>query len=228
MTSSNVVLNMASDDTRTMEEEVNLTIPEVIDLIEMAVNSHPKIVTIRPYEVAITTMETVIAKLTTLQLDLVEVLSDSPVVKEFIYLLLTGYIKTRNVLNKKLQISPFTVIYIPEKSLVDPSVINVSGQFVYKGKPVMSLYNKVVFEDIIQRSYDVRTDINLVDALMQSPDADIWNKIGAKSHLEFDIQTMTNLEVATLMNEGSLELSLLSSFPNVRKKKIEKLLTLLG
>lgn len=227
MTSSSVVLNMASYEEDSTPDDIDLSIPEVIDLIELAVNSNPQLIDVRPYEVALTSIENAISQTSGVYLNLVEAISDSETLREFVYLLLNGFIKTRNSLKKKIKPQPFTVVYIPEKALIDPSVINISGQYTYKGKPVISFYNKSIFEDIIHRSYDVRSDMNVLDTIMDSTDSDLWNKIGVDTYIEFDIQTMTNLEIATMVMEGSVTNDIIDKLPNTRKNKINNLLNLL-
>ena len=208
------------------DETVDLTIREVMDLIESVVQQYPQLSKVRPYDQAINGISTAILKTMSISIDLDEVITSDDTVREFVYLLLNGYLNTRSMVDKGMSDSHIKVVYVPESSLQsDPAIINVSGKYVYKGVPVIHIYNKAVFDDIAYRAYGVGSEASVVDTIMNTDDD--WKEIGVVSTVEFDIQTLTNLELATSIIEGSITCDMLKGFPEVRKKKIKQLITLI-
>lgn len=227
MTNNNLVFT-ANTDPILEEEELNLNMSDVMGLIHASIELHPDIVTMRPYEAAIESLSRAILEDNHIDLDMTGVISESDEVKEFLFLLFNGFIATKETLATGKNPQSMAIVFTPKKMLSDPSMISVGGVYVHKGRPVITMYTKASYDDMTRKTFDVGTPRNVVDVIMESPDAEGWKDIKVGNLIEFEIQVMSNLEIATMITEGAIDVAIVDTLPKHRQSKVEQLLGMMG
>jgi len=227
MTNNNLVFH-ANVDPVLEDEDLDLTRSDIMSLIHASIELHPDIVTMRPYEGAIEALSRAILEDNNIDLDIGGVVASSSDIKEFLFLLFNGFIATKATLRAGKNPQSMAIVFTPKKLLSDPSMISTGGTFIHKGRPVMTTYTKAEYDDLTRKVFDVGTPRNVVDVIMESPDAEGWKQLKVDKLIDFEIQVLSNLEIATTISEGGVDGSIIDTLPSHRQPKIRQLLEMMG
>jgi len=144
-------------------------------------------------------------------------------IKDFLFLIWTGFLTTKSTIGTKGVNQ--CLVYIPmSQTYGDINVVSVGGNLIYKRKPVITSFSKSKFDEIYRKFYKDSSFVsqNIVDYLKQTTDSDIFVKREDRS-VDLSTGFFSNTEILSMLFDGEITEDDLSTLPENRRNAILKI-----
>jgi len=208
-------------------DEIVLTTPEVINMIAKAVDTHPNILKLTPNTVVVENLQRVLEEDAGISLDLKSIIDMEESIRHFILFLTVGVIctpKTMDVIPNGIK-----VVFMTEaQTLSNPYVLPSNGGKMFKSKPIINNFSKAIFNNVVQQSYkNVLTGTqDVYEWIVSTGDAGM--EMGTNPEMNFDLVSLSDIDIASLIVAGELSFDDISELPSNRRKNVKVIIEVLS